>query len=655
MRIRKGPKNALVLTLLVTLATLAGWLGVEDVGILRIVEQWVGDLRVARLQPAEPQHGEIIVVAITEETLERFPYRAPIDRQFLSDLLQELQARGARAILLDILLDQPTEPDKDQALRTTLRRMTIPMVVSYIHGEHYLTPLQSAFLDDFVPPEQRGLANLIKDHFDNAVRWIFPGKEVPGQGRLLGVAGLLVFHLGITPPQQMIPMIWHGRPDPTTEPFTSYPAHLVPLLPKAWFADKIILVGADLSLTDRHRTPFSTFADASRGLDHSGTTGVVVHAHAVAQLLAGRTSPEPGHISRILLLTTALLGMAWRAIPLNLAFRLMLAMVALLIFWVAGFELYHLGGPLLPLLGPTLTFTLALTAGEIYLGREEREQRKFIKNAFSRYLSPAVVEQLLNDQESLRLGGERREMTFLFTDIAEFTAFSEAMEATELTHLLNRYLDGVCQVILRHEGTVINFVGDAVFALFGAPAHQEDHPARAMACALELDAFAEGFRLAAEQQGIPFGMTRIGVHTGYAAIGNMGSEVRFQYTSLGDAVNTAARLESFNKFTGGRIAISAATATRAPHLPTRPVAEVLLKGKSQTIQVLEPLTAAQGDAWPITRYREAYDGLLASELDAATVIFQQLASADPPDPLALFHLNRIRSGARDATVRMETK
>ncbi|MBF0165977.1 MAG: CHASE2 domain-containing protein [Magnetococcales bacterium] len=656
MGVGRRPQQAVILALFVTLSALTGWFGVDHLAILRMVEQWVGDLRVATLQPAEPQHPEIIVVAITEETLERFPYRAPIDRQFLSELLRTLESHQARAILLDILLDQPTEPEKDQALRVTLRQMRIPTVVSYIHGDDFLTAKQSAFLDDFVPAQQRGLANLIKDRFDNTVRWIYPGGEVPGQGRLPGVAALLVSRLGVEPPQETVPMTWHGRPNAATEPFGVYPAHLVPVLPKAWFADKVILIGADLSLTDRHRTPLSAIAHTAKGLYQFGTPGVVIHAHAVAQLLKRQNSPEPGDAGRIVLLfITAMLGAVWTVIPLNLAARLVLALAAMLFFWMAGFQLFHQGGPLLPLLAPTLTFVLALATGEIYLGREEREQRKFIKNAFSRYLAPAVVEQLLDDRSALRLGGERREMTFLFTDVADFTAFSEEMEATELTHLLNRYLDGLCQVILRHQGTVINFIGDAVFALFGAPANQEDHPVRAMTCALELDIFAEGFRLEANGRGIPFGVTRIGVHTGFAAIGNMGSEVRFQYTSLGDAVNTTARLEGFNKFAGTRVAISGETVARAPHLPARPVAAVLLKGKSRPIEVFEPLTAQQDGSPVMARYRQAHALLADGQAEEARPLFQELTQTTPPDPCAIFHLARIQAGARDVTLRLETK
>ncbi|MBF0272579.1 MAG: adenylate/guanylate cyclase domain-containing protein [Magnetococcales bacterium] len=650
---RKAAKEHGILTVFVLLAAMSGWFGVEHLSILRMVEQWVGDLRVAVLQPPEPQHPQIIVVAITEETLEQFPYRAPIDRQFLSDLLRELEQRQARAIFLDILLDQPTEPEKDQTLRTTLRQMRVPTVVSYIHGANFLTDKQSTFLDDFVPVEQRGLANLIKDRFDNTVRWIYPGGTIPGQGHLPGVAALLVSRLGIDPPQETVPMTWRGRPDATTEPFRIFPAHMVPVLPKDWFADKIILIGADLSLTDRHRTPLSAISHTVRGLYESGTPGVVVHAHAVAQLLRCQDSPEPGDLGRaILLLTTALLGAVWSTLPLTLGTRLFLAVGALLLFWVAGFQLFHYGGPLLPLLSPTLTFALALAAGELYLGREEREQRKFIKNAFSRYLAPAVVEQLLNNRHALRLGGERREMTFLFTDVAEFTSFSEALEATALTQLLNRYLDGLCQVILKHEGTVINFMGDAVFALFGAPAHQDDHPCRAMACALELDTFAEAFRLEAEHNHIPFGVTRIGVHTGFAAIGNMGSEVRFQYTSLGDAVNTAARLEGLNKFTGARVAISGETTSRCPHLPARPVASVVLKGKSHPIAVLEPLTPEQARSPAMLRYQEAHALLAAGHPEQAEPLFRSLAATDP---CAGFHLDRIQKGARDVTMRMESK
>ncbi|MBF0427631.1 MAG: adenylate/guanylate cyclase domain-containing protein [Magnetococcales bacterium] len=650
-----GLRGAWILAVFVTLSALLGWGSVQHLAILRMIEQWVGDLRIATLQPLEPQHPEIIVVAITEETLEQFPYRAPIDRKFLSDLLQTLEQRKAKAIFLDILLDQPTEQEKDTALRTTLRQMRIPTVVSYIYGQSFLTDKQTEFLNEFVPVAQRGMANLVKDRFDNTVRWIYPGNDGP-DGYLLGVAGLLVKHLGVEPPREQISMDWHGRPDFNTEPFVIYPAHLVPMLPAEWFAGKIMMIGADLSLTDRHRTPFSAVAPIGTGLYQFGTPGVVIHAHAVAQLLRQQDSVAlSGTMQSVLMLGAATVGVLWAISTLALVPRLLMALVTTILYWVAGFQIFHQGGPLLPLLAPTLAFVLALASGELYLGREDREQRKFIKNAFSRYLAPTVVEQLLNNRDSLRLGGERREMTFLFTDVADFTTFSEKVDATALTHLLNQYLNGLCQVILRHEGTVINFIGDAVFALFGAPARQADHPARAMACALEMDLFALSFQQQMRQQGIDFGITRIGVHTGYAAIGNMGSEDRFQYTSLGDAVNIAARLEGFNKYIGSRVAVSEETASRCVHLPARPIAAVILKGKTLPITVFEPLTQERATSPAIQRYREAYSLLEMGHPEASMPLFQELANGDTPDPCAVFHLARIEGGAQNTAVRMESK
>ncbi|MEO5333150.1 MAG: adenylate/guanylate cyclase domain-containing protein [Magnetococcus sp. YQC-5] len=656
MRSPGGPRGVLILTAIVTLSALLGWGSVHHLAILHMIELWIGDLRVATLQPPEPQHPEIIVVAITEETLEQFPYRAPIDRHFLSELLGTLEQRGAKAILLDILLDQPTEEDKDTALRNTLRETKIITVVSYVHGMGYLTEKQAAFLDDFVPPAQRGLANLVKDRLDNTVRWIYPGATVPGKGFVPGIVGLLASRLGVTPPKEQISMAWHGRPDADTEPFGIYPAHLVPILPEAWFAGKIVLIGSDLSLTDRHRTPFSSIPHLSKGLYQFGTPGVVIHAHALAHIMRHHTSPElTHHAQTALLLAAAGIGILLTATPFTLVTRLLLATITGMLYWWLGFKLFNLGGPLIPLLAPTMAFLLALGFGDLYLGREEREQRKFIKNAFSRYLAPAVVDQLLNNRDALRLGGERREMTFLFTDVAGFTTLSEGMDATELTHLLNRYLDGLCQVILRHEGTVINFIGDAVFALFGAPAHQADHPCRAMACAMEMDHFADSFQKALNQEGIPFGVTRIGVHTGHAAIGNMGSEERFQYTSLGDAVNIAARLEGFNKFVGSRVCLSEDTIVRCQHLAARPIAAAILKGKSRPITVYEPLTPEQDHSLGILRYREAYALLEAGQMEEAKRLFIDLTTQHPQDPCAAFHLTRILNGAENTTVMMDAK
>src|SRR5262249_36172245 len=157
------------------------------------------------------------------------------------------------------------------------------------------------------------------------------------------------------------------------------------------------------------------------------------------------------------------------------------------------------------------------------------------------------------------LGGERREMTFLFTDIQDFTTFAEQMDTTMLAPMLNAYFDGATRIVLRHGGMVDKFIGDAVFAIFNAPVDLPEHATRAVQCGLDLDNYFEEFR---QNSGWKLGKTRIGINTGTAVIGNFGSSLRFNYTAQGDAVNVAQRLEGANKEFGTRICASADTMKR---------------------------------------------------------------------------------------------
>jgi len=205
---------------------------------------------------------------------------------------------------------------------------------------------------------------------------------------------------------------------------------------------------------------------------------------------------------------------------------------------------------------------------EAYRLREAAEQAKA---NLSRYFSPNLADELAENPEFLKLGGERRDLTFVFTDLAEFTPLVESLDPMVVVPLLNEYLDHMTQIVFRHGGTTEKIVGDAVHAIFGAPKEQADHAARGVACAMEIDEFAETFRKKKNAEGIALGVTRIGVHSGNAIVGNFGGDLFFDYTAHGDAINTAARLEGVNKYLGTRICVSDKVSEQIPDFQGRPV------------------------------------------------------------------------------------
>jgi adenylate cyclase len=249
----------------------------------------------------------------------------------------------------------------------------------------------------------------------------------------------------------------------------------------------------------------------------------------------------------------------------------------------------------------------------------------------------------------MSLEGERRVMTFLFTDVADFTTLSEGLDSHELARILNSYLDGVTQIVLRHDGMVGKFIGDAVFVIFNAPLDQPDHAERAVRCALEIDRFCQSFCLEQNAKGVPFGLTRIGINTGPAVVGNFGSSSRFSYTATGDAVNTASRLEGINKVLGTRICVAQSTRALCHGIAFRPVAAVMVKGKAAAIEVWEPLHEDVVRAPFLTRYCEAFARLRTLAPDALD-LFTALHAEDPKDPCVALHLARLRRGLQGAEI-----
>ena len=617
---------------------------------LGLADQWLADFRVAALSAPEPQNEDIVIVTVTEETLVQFPYRSPLDRGFIRDILLTLEERGVRAIGMDILFDQPTEAVKDAALKATIESLKVPIFAAYAGTAEGLTEGQSKYLDAFLAPRLRAFANLIKDSISDTVRWIYPGRTLDQGVRIRGFAGALAERLGQSVPDTQVPVYWRAAPDGETPAFRSFPAQALKFFPAVWFKDKVVLIGADLGIEDRHRTPF-----AALGKPEGRVSGVVIHAHALAQLLENRRPIELGMWGRILVIAmVAAAGIALAFVDVNLAARLGVTIGSLALLLVGTLAAYRYGQVLVPAIEPALALIAGLWMTDAYRGRSERLQKRYIKDAFAKYLSPTLVDRLVADPGALALGGEHREMSYIFTDIAGFTTLSESAAAEDVSKLLNQYLNGACDVIFAHGGTVTDFIGDAIFAMFNAPLRQDDHAARALACARDLDTFCEAFRGEDLARNLELGITRIGVHTGAAAVGNMGADAHFKYSPIGDSVNTAARIEGLNKYFGTRLCASAETLKHCPEVTVRPLGRVVMKGKTEPLEIFEILDADRDRSPYMEEYRRAYAMLDAGDT-GAKALFAKLSAENPGDACVALHLARMEDGAGDALVIMESK
>jgi adenylate cyclase len=252
------------------------------------------------------------------------------------------------------------------------------------------------------------------------------------------------------------------------------------------------------------------------------------------------------------------------------------------------------------------------------------------------------------------LGGEYRECSFVMTDLAGFTSMMEKYEPAMLSSLLNEYLNSMIEIAFAHDGTLDRIVGDAVAVMFSAPVVQPDHAARAVRCALAMDKFANAFSQSQQARGVPFGRTRIGVNTGDVMVGNFGGKVMLDYRALGDAINTAARLETINGQLGTRMCISGSTVSQIENFRGRPGGRLVLKGKTVPITVYEPLTEEEDASERVAQYRVAY-ALMDAESPEAGEAFKLLSTQYPDDPLVNYHAKRYAAGDAGSLVVMSKK
>jgi len=241
---------------------------------------------------------------------------------------------------------------------------------------------------------------------------------------------------------------------------------------------------------------------------------------------------------------------------------------------------------------------IILVAGGINLQSflADEKTRASLKKAFQSYVAPSVVEEIIKHPERLRLGGERRELTIFFCDIRGFTTLSETLAPEDLAGILHDFLNPMSKIVVKHGGTIDKFMGDAIMALFGAPLHYPDHARRACETALEMIETLRSLDQEWLGQGRPPIKIGVGINTGMVAVGNMGSDMLFDYTAIGDNVNLASRLEGLNKYYGSEIIVSAFTAAALDQeFILRELDLVRVKGKKQPVAIFELLGTAPPD------------------------------------------------------------
>jgi len=298
--------------------------------------------------------------------------------------------------------------------------------------------------------------------------------------------------------------------------------------------------------------------------------------------------------------------------------------------------------------------TIAKTVRHVEYLREARQRQAAAERAYaslSRYFSPNLAKQLANGTDAVDLGGQRREIATVFSDIAGFTALVETLEPSVLGPLLNDYLSGLTDVVFAYDGTVAKIIGDALHVLFGAPGEQPDHADRAVACAVAMDTYAQSFCQRWHCKGVPLGITRLGAHAGPAIVGNFGGGRFFDYTAYGDTINVASRLEAANKQLGTRVLVSAALAEKVENFRGRPVGDLMLRGRTEPIRAFEPVQIKGCD--PVAEsYQKAF-ALLEATDPRAMAAFAAHVGNYPRDQLASFHLKRLLGGENGTKISLD--
>ena len=299
------------------------------------------------------------------------------------------------------------------------------------------------------------------------------------------------------------------------------------------------------------------------------------------------------------------------------------------------------------------TITKTLLNLERTRGYQRRQQEaERARTHLLRFFSPNLAERLAAATDGIDLGVQRRDITSMFTDITGFSTLAETLEPGVIAPLLNEYLTGMTEIVFAHGGTLVKIIGDALNVLFGAPAEQPDHAALAVACAIEMDSFAEAFRVRWRERGIALGATRIGLHAGPALVGNFGSGRYFDYTAYGDTINIAARLETANKQLGTRICVGDSVVARYPDFLGRPVGNLILRGRSEELRAYEPLTADRHAHELTAQYLQAFGKAEAGDPGAMSA-FAALLGLNSEDGLVGFHLKRMLGGTSGVSITLD--
>jgi adenylate cyclase len=677
------------------IGVLVALIRVADPGAVQKVDGLTSDYRYQQRYERQRASGEwwdpklnagVIIVGITAEDTKALPEAFPFPRWYYAHAIENLERAGARAIVLDITFDEKRDSVSDAMLDAVLTKYDNVVLGAKIDedagGDRYrLSTIERSYGNVFYLPGRRvGITNVAGKDRDDIVRRYYPEMTIGNfLTPTLGFAALNVtFHLPDTAVADVVGGLLRlgNRAIPTfdgssfllnyygpsgsfrymkfqevvddssfkTKDEITYESDIDMFdeTTRGLVKDKIVLVGSVMpEERDFHQIPIAD----DKGIQTMN--GVEIHATAIQNVLdqsyiqRADANLELGLII-FLSLVSFLVILRIRQIKVRFVALLEVAslvIVALLVFVV--FEIavrsFANNSTLVNIVYPGLAVVFAYLGAAVYQYLAERQQKALIKNVFSKYISAAVVNELVANPEKAKLGGDRRELTVFFSDIAGFTTISEQFYTRPegLVEMLNEYLDEMTSIVLKHEGTLDKYEGDAIMAFWGAPIPQKDHALRTCLASLEMQKRLATLRLKWKKEGRPALEVRIGVNTGTMIVGNMGGRDRFDYTVIGDSVNLASRLEGANKQYGSNIMISDFTYQQVKSaVVVRELDLIQVKGKTEPVKVWELLGNADMQLTDNQRqsleiYHEGLKLYRSRNWQEAIAYFQQAKQLDP--------------------------
>jgi len=599
-----------------------------------------------RLRPASPPPREVLLVGIDAASFQALGHNWPWPRRHHARIIQRLTEAGAALIVFDVFFGEPTNTTDDQLLTKAIResgKVVLARLVEAARDPHFSRQIEIKPLKDFCDGACGLGVSLLTPDLDGVVRRFHlspAGQETLPEVVVHHLKPKLTFPRGFSglinyegPPQHLKSLSYHQVLN-DQEP-----------LPRPLVQGRVVLVGRVIDEGSLPQTQVDAFVTPFAGANGRYMSGVEIQGHIIHTLLTGTWGQELSlgprlgiYLGTLLIFSLLVVRLAPGAgLGLLAAGALGLFCAALVVFCSLKVWIYPvlLGG------GLVLVYSSNLISQHIF----DLHEKRWLRQAFTHFVSPEVVETLLAHPERLQLGGEELEATVMFADLAGFSELALYMAPRDLISLLSDYFTPLTDIVLAYGGTLDKYVDSSLMAVWGAPLPQPDHARRACQAALAMQRHIEEALRDRQARGQAFLGLHLGLHSGPVMAGNVGSRERLNYTIMGDTVNLTSRLQEVNRYYGTRIILSdAARSLAGTGFLMRELDQVRVHGRVQPVTIFELIWSAPGEPMPLwhSAFQAGRAAYLERNWSQAALHFEEVIRLKPEDGPAALYLRRCR-------------